>query len=142
MRQILVLLALFAAAPSWASCPRLHGLYQACQSNHNYRTKLRVIQTVREGSDVYTMAWNGERHQRHVADGTRYSTPIFDTGAVIHRQASCDELGALHGSLVMENSQGGVDITITEKYFLKDGQLIYEVTDENGPFETITCRKL
>ena len=139
--RLVILMFVFSTTAAFAACPNLVGLYQVCDSDHGYRTKVRITQYLRAGVATYTMAWNGERHRLHIADGVERTTPVYEAGPALKRKALCDETGVLHTDLEMLNSSGDTELAIHETYALVQRELTYHVVSDGRPFETIKCRR-
>ena len=123
------------------ACPNLAGLYRVCKSSKGEMSKLRIMQSMKDGVAVYTIAWSGERHQIHKADGVARETPIFDFGISLVSTAFC-EGKAFKRTLVTKLDNGELRDPIEQEYFIDNNILHFRATDAQGVYKDITCKKL
>jgi hypothetical protein len=110
MRKIVFLLA-FSSLSAWA-CPQLGGLHVNCIQSDGTITKVRIVQSNRNGVERYKVDWSGKRTQIHDADGVVRAIDIFDTGLVLKRMAVC-EGDLLKHTALMTDSSGAVKLDVT-----------------------------
>lgn len=137
--RILALLFIFSSFSALA-CPDLQGLYRVCLSTDGVKNKLRVVQSVKNGANVYNISWSTERLQIHIADGISRTTPIFDTGLSLISTAMC-EGDILKRTLSTQEADGTISMSVTQEYSLEAGKLHFVAMDEKGVYKDITCTK-
>lgn len=137
MHKTLFLLTLFST--SAFACPKLGGLHVNCLQSDGTITKVRIVQTNRNGVERYKVDWAGKRSQIHDADGITRDTPIFDTGMVLKKTAVC-EGDMLKHTAIMTDATGAVKLDITEEYTLVNKKLHFRAIDEGGVYNQIICR--
>lgn len=128
----------FCSASAFA-CPELGGLHVNCRQSDGSITKVRIVQTNRNGVVRYKVDWAGKRTQIHDADGITRATEIFDTGLVLKRMAFCEGDMLKHTAL-MTDSTGTVKLDITEEYTIVNRKLHFRAQDEQGVYNEISCR--
>lgn len=137
MRKICFLLAF--SSLSALACPQLGGLHVNCVQSDGTITKVRIVQSNRNGVERYKVDWSGKRTQIHDADGVVRSTEIFDTGLVMKRMAVCEGDMLKHTAL-MTDSAGTVKLDVTEEYTMVNRKLHFRALDEQGVYNEVTCR--
>lgn len=137
MRNYLLLVTLFASSAQ--ACPELNGLHTNCRQSDGSITKVRIVQSNRNSVTRYKIDWNGKRSQIHDTDGVTREIPVFDTGMVLKKTASCE--GELFkNTAVMVDASGTVKLDVTEEYTLMNGKLHFRALDEKGVYNEIVCR--
>ena len=137
MNKILFVLALFST--SAFACPKLGGLHVNCRQSDGSITKVRIVQSERNGVTRYKVDWAGKRSQIHDADGITREAEIFDTGLVLKRTAFCEGQMLKHTAL-MTDANGSVKLDVTEEYWVVNKKLHFRALDEQGVYNEIICR--
>jgi hypothetical protein len=121
------------------ACPELKGLYSVCKSTKGERSKLRIDESLKEGTKVFKISWSGERTQIHIADGVTRVTPIFETGISLRSTALCQG-DVFHRTLAQEKN-GQIGVVVEQEYSVEKGVLHFTASDEKGIYKDVSCRK-
>ena len=131
--------ALLLTSFSALACPKLEGLYMIGQAKTGEISKLRVVQSVKDGHDVYKISWSNERMVIHTADGVARTTPIFDMGFSLQTKAYCEgDVLVRELSTILDDGQ--VTQSITQTYVMEGKKLRFIARDREGEFKNILCK--